>query len=434
MMRGLKGVHDVLAAKRFKEAPSPFLTFTALEDGRLLRAREHCFLAGVGDSGMKLCEAVVPYGIAKIHYVQERLGLPPDATLIGAPDATVTRNRTRWRQGFGYGGVTAWTGDFVVLDIKSNACGMLVGALPGDSPPPAEEVRAVARRLQKEGLEMDGVPLDFDLQESNHFVDLFEVVPSALFNEPPPFGARYFFIMHSSGHEHRGPSSFGPGLYFDESEELRRAARRWETPWGSLSILAGDDARAWYDYYLRIQNFSHLRRETFARALFGEFRVVCNETHQGLVRAMSQANLGCYTYEAPLNSDGLTHGLYPLTLSATLPAYLVRGRLNFRDQTIQRLGWGERAERHGLLDRLRDTNLLPHGGGYTYPDIVSVSRVVQDGPDLRRFRLKLADGTLVEMENPRDLRYMYRGDEVRAMLQELDLGELRVQLRPLYVL
>ena len=32
------------------------------------------------------------------------LGLEPRALFIGTPDATVTRNRYRWRQGFGYGG------------------------------------------------------------------------------------------------------------------------------------------------------------------------------------------------------------------------------------------------------------------------------------------------------------------------------------------
>src|SRR5262245_27300882 len=95
----------------------------------LQRAREHCFFAGVGDSGMALCEAVAPYGVAKIHHVQEELGLPPDATFVGAPDATITRNPQRWGQGFGYGGAYAWSGELAVLDIKSNACGMLVGAL-----------------------------------------------------------------------------------------------------------------------------------------------------------------------------------------------------------------------------------------------------------------------------------------------------------------
>ena len=34
------------------------------------RAREHVFLAGLDDSGARLCEANVPYGLAKIHHAQ----------------------------------------------------------------------------------------------------------------------------------------------------------------------------------------------------------------------------------------------------------------------------------------------------------------------------------------------------------------------------
>ena len=314
----------------------------------LERAREHCFFAGVGDSGMELCEALVPFGVAKIHAVQETLGHAPDAVFVGAPDATVTRNVNRWKQGFGYGGSYAWSGDFAVLDIKSNACGMLVGAL--DGVPPVEEVRARAERLKQGGLKLDGIELDYDLEESNHFVDAFEVtstkgapIPDAggaapSIAEEAPLGAKAFFIMHSSGHEHRGPSGLGPGLYYDESEELRKSARTIATPWGECRVLAGADAAAWFQAYARVQDFNHRRREAVAKALFGDFRPVVNETHQGLVRGVNRANVGVYTYDAP-------GALFPLTLSATLPAYLVRGHENVTAATMTRLGWDERARR-----------------------------------------------------------------------------------------
>ena len=37
------------------------------------------------------------YGIAKIQFLQEKLGLNPDATFISTPDATITRNVERWK-------------------------------------------------------------------------------------------------------------------------------------------------------------------------------------------------------------------------------------------------------------------------------------------------------------------------------------------------
>ena len=341
------------------------LRYSVAMADQLKRAREHCFMAGVDDVGMKLCEANVPFGLAKIHHVQQQLGVPADATFVGSPDATVTRNDRRWSQGFGYGGVYSWSGDFAILDIKPNACGMLVGALP--NLPELDAVRQRLHALDREGLSLDGVELDNDLTESNHFVDVLTVNPEA---STESAGADHFFIMHSSGHEHRGETPRGPGLYYDQSARLAEMATTFDTPWGTLSVLQGDDAASWYQFYREVQDFNHRRREALAQFLFGQFTPVVNATHQGMVRSLTQANIGCYTFE---DEDS---GLFPLTLSPTLPAFLVRPRRNVGDAAIERLGWHERLERHGLVDRVRGTNLLPHGGGYLYPQLLGVSRVV----------------------------------------------------------
>lgn len=393
----------------------------------LEKAREHCFMAGVGDVGMQLCEANVPYGLAKIHHAQREIGVPCDATFVGSPDATITRNDKRWSQGFGYGGVYAWSGDFAVLDIKPNACGMIVGALP--NLPALEEIRERLHALDKEPLELDGVELDNDLTESNHFVDVLTVNRSAS-TEESPGGAEHFFIMHSSGHEHRGETRRGPGLYYDQSQTLADMARVFDTPWGSLSILEGKDAEDWYRFYQEVQDFNHRRREALGRFLFGDFTPVVNATHQGMVRELTRANIGCYTFE-----DG-EEGLFPLTLSPTLPAFLVRPKSNISDASIEELGWAERIERHGLHERIRGTNLLPHGGGYLYPQLRGVARVVENGPDQRLFELLKADPDEgVELvATPRGLDYRYRGMEVKNRMEELAMGDSVVQLDLDYVL
>lgn len=396
----------------------------------LERAREHVFMAGVDDSGARLCEANLPFGLAKIHAAQEALGLPPDASFVGSPDCTITRNERRWAQGFGYGGVYQWSGDFAVLDIKTNSCGMLVGAL--DRFPELEAVRERLHALDQEGLELDGIKVDNDLTESNHFVDVLTVNEERS-SEQLPGGARHCFIMHSSGHELRGPTAAGPGLYWDESAELRAMARVVDTPWGSLHLLTGDAAGRWYQFYRRVQDFTHRRREALARFLFGDFQVVVNATHQGLVRAVNQANIGCYHYDDPAPD---AEPLFPLTLSATLPAFLVRGARNFADRAIDALGWGERLERHRLEERIRGTNVLPHGGGYRFPAVRGVARVVEQGPDRRRFELEPVDPAAapIAIETPRPLAYEYRGLEVKERLEELALGRVVVALDLDYVL
>ena len=42
----------------------------------LNRARDHIFSMGPADSGTRLCMANMVYGLAKIHCVQDQLGLP----------------------------------------------------------------------------------------------------------------------------------------------------------------------------------------------------------------------------------------------------------------------------------------------------------------------------------------------------------------------
>ena len=98
----------------------------------LQRATEHIFSTGLDDGAARLGLTNMRYGLAKIHLAQESLGLIPDATFIAAPDLSVTRNSSRWRSGFGYGGRVTW-GDgqqeLIILDLKPNCCGMLAGGL-----------------------------------------------------------------------------------------------------------------------------------------------------------------------------------------------------------------------------------------------------------------------------------------------------------------
>jgi len=401
---------------------------TAKKD--LERAREHCFVAGVGDAAMRLCEANVPFGLAKIHHVQRELGLPADASFVASPDATVTRNTNRWRQGFGYGGVYQWSGNFHVLDLKVNACGMLVGALP--HLPEEDELRARLRSFAAGALELDGIPLENDLTSPNHFVDVFEVSDEDRF-EQPPGDASHYFIMHSSGHEHRDATPRGIGLYWDKSAELVASARTVETPWGVLRILEGDTANEWLSFYRFVQDFNHRRRVVVANHLFGTCTPLINATHQGLVRGLGVANIGCYTFADDTPEE---QRLFPLTLSPQHPAYLVRGKANLGDRAIDELGWSERVDRLGLREHLRSANMLPHGGGYSYPQLRGEVKVIERGPDDRSFELPTVDPDAppATINEPRDLEFGYRGQEVKELMEALDLGQAVVRLDLKYVL
>lgn len=391
----------------------------------LQRATEHIFSTGLDDSGARLGLANMKYGLAKIHLAQETLGLTPDATFIAAPDLTVTRNRNRWRSGFGYGGRITW-GDghqeLIILDLKPNCCGMLVGGL--DYLPPRDTLLQRVQALQAEEPSIDGIPLQWDFGQSNHFINVFRVTPLLPHLHAPAL-LPYAFVIHGSGSELRGETAWGDGLYWDRSERLQRKAEILDTPFGPLRLLTGQAARDYYAFCQRVDAFAKKRRLLIARRLFDDMTLYSNEAHQGLV-SMNDMVLGSY-----LVGEG-GEAIFPLTLRADLPAYLVRGHPNLSDAVIERLGLGERAQRLGLYDRLRSANILPHGGGYTFPHLQDVLSVIELGQE-RYFELSLSDGRQI-VSDVRDLPYAYRGMEVVERVVELGLGELVARLDPIYVL
>ncbi len=388
----------------------------------LRRAEEHIFSTGLDDSGAQLGLANMRYGLAKIHWVQERVGLPPDGTFIAAPDLSVTRNVNRWRSGFGYGGKVAWgDGDqeFIVLDVKPNCCGMLVGGM--DKLPSGDSVSREVQALKKETVVIDGVPIIWDFGISNHFIGVFRAEPLVADPFPP-----YVFIMHCSGGELRGHTSLGDGLYWDKSEALQEKAEIFETPFGPLRVLLGSQAVAYYTFFQRAEAFAKKRRCLAGERLFGEYRPISNDSHQGLLN-MDEMVLGAYPIQG-------TDTVSPLTLRADLPAYLVRGKPNLSDQTIEILGFGERARQWGVYERLRSANIVPHGGGYTFPHLQAVwSASDVDGE--RYFEVEFDNGHGRQfLSDVRGLPYAYRGHEVVSRVLELGMGELLARLDVIYTL
>lgn len=387
----------------------------------LQRATEHIFSTGLDDSGARLGLANMKYGLAKIHLAQEALGLSPSATFIAAPDLAITRNRNRWRSGFGYGGRLTW-GDghrpLIILDLKPNCCGMLAGGL--DRLPARDALLKRMEALRSLELNVNGIPVKWDFGKSNHFITLFRTTPLSDRAFLP-----YAFVIHGSGSELRGETPWGDGLYWDWSEALRRKADVLETPFGPLRLLTGQAAGDYYDFFQWVDAFSRQRRALIARRLFDDVTLYNNETHQGLV-SMNEIALGVYAVREE------EEAIFPLTLQAHLPAYLVRGRPNLSDETIERLGLAERAQRLGLYDRLRSANLLPHGGGYTVPHVQDVVSVIETEQQ-RYFELSFVTGEGRQIiDNVRDLPYAYRGGEVVERTVALGMGELVAQLDPIY--
>jgi hypothetical protein len=390
----------------------------------LVQAEEYIFSTGLRDGATQLCKANMKYGLAKIHWVQQTLGLKPDATFISTPDMTISRNAARWQSGFGYGGKVSWgDGDteLVILDTKPNSCGMLVGGL--DHFPDSSELVQKLDKLRGRKAKIDGIEIQWDFHLSNHFIDLFWVKPLSEVKLP-----EYVFIIHSSAQELRGDNPKGLGLYHDHSHRLQDMEEKFETPFGSLNILTGPRVKEYYEFYRYAENFSKKKRVLAARALFGDFQPISNEVHQGLANT-NEILLGCHILH---NND--SECVLPFVLRADIPAYLVKGKPNLGESEIEALGFTQRSQRLGVYDRLKNANLIPHGAGYTYPDLLDVCRVLEYN-NHRYFEVDQAtDRGKKVLSDVREIPYSYRGREVVLKSLELKLCELVAKLIPRYVL
>jgi hypothetical protein len=391
---------------------------------QLEHARRLIFAMGLNDSAARLCAANMAYGLAKVNSVLVELGYPADATFIATPDMTITRNTARWQSGFGYGGKVQWgDGDrpLLILDVKPNGCGMLVGAL--DELPDAETIVARLNSLKASHATLSDVEITWDFGRGNHFIDICQVQPADTDRTLPP----YAFVMHGSCPELHGESPLGPGAYWDHSPALQRQARIFPTPWGPLHVLQDEAVADFMVFWDRADHFARERRLLAARHCFGDFEVISNETHQGL-QGPNAVLLGCHDSQP---ADGC---LLPVMVRSDLPGYLFAGLPNLTDTVIDSLGFRERATSLGVLRRLQQANVIPHGAGYAIPHLRDVLRIIEVD-DRRYFEMStIEDRTTELVDDLHDIQQKYRGRQPVLKALECGLGRMVARLTPLHVI
>lgn len=391
---------------------------------QLEHARRCIFSMGLRDSAARLCAANMVYGLAKTNHVLTQLGFPADATFIASPDMTITRNSARWHSGFGYGGKVLWgDGDrpVVILDVKPNGCGMLVGGL--QEMPDMQQVVERLETLKARRVTIEGIEVEWDFARGNHFIDLCRLTPSESTANLPP----YAFVIHGSCPELSGETALGPGGYWDHSSALQQQARVMETPWGALHVLVDGAAESFVDFWGRADSFSKERRRIAAEHCFGEFDLIANITHQGM-QGPNCVLLGCQDTLDP------SARLFPIMVRSDLPGYLFKGLPNLHPAVIAGLGFEERAREHGVMHRLLNANIIPHGAGYAIPHLRDVLRVMEVG-DQRYFEMSTTEEQTTEVvQDLHDVQQKYRGRQPVLKAIECGLGRMVGTLTPLHVL
>lgn len=391
----------------------------------LNRAKKHLFSLGTNDGASSLCKWNFQYGLAKIHYTQEHYGLKPNATFISSPDETISRNSKRWRSGYGYGGKITW-GDpkdpFIIVDVKPNACGMLVGGL--DALPKPEDIIQNIHKMSLEDTYIDNVKINWDFHKGNHFIDIFETDQN--FEESANY-PKFMFVIHGSAPEVRNATEKGVGLYYDKSKTLRDMCKEVETPFGTTLILEGSDAKEYMKSYQYAKWLAAERRKMAAYKIFGEFLEISNPVHQGLL------SYG----EMLLGSQHITENpdkLFPVALRSDLPMYLITALPNLTDDHIDELGFEKRALKYEVMHHLENFNVIPHGGGYKLPHINRVIDVLEiDGSRYFICEQKQEDAIAI-YSDVTETQFVYRGKAIINKIEELNLGEIKLKLHPKHVI
>ena len=390
----------------------------------LERAKRHYFSLGVGDGCSYLCRYNMRYGLSKIHWAQEQLGMEPNATFISSPDESVTRNSIRWENGMGYGGKLSWGGGeskTIFLDSMPNACGMLVGGLK-ESIDPKILIERI-HKIENEAHFIDDVEIQWDFGKSNHFIDIFSIKKIAVSGLPD-----YAFIIHCGSPELKGDNAKNIGLYYYRSQFLKDVSKEIETPFGISRVLIDNDAEEYMKSYQNADEFVKRKRILAADLIFGDYETITNPNHQALIN-YNEHILGTHD-----TTDPLTNGIFPIALRSDLHAYLMKGLKNLDKEVIEAVGFTKRANELGVYNRLTNANLLPHGGGYAFKHLSNIIDVIET-ENKRYFIVDMQSdvGTKI-LSNVRDIEFTYRGKEVVIKTLELMLGEPFAKLVPIYIL
>ena len=393
----------------------------------LARAKQYIFSTGLNDGTSKLCKANMKYGLAQFHLIQEKYGLEPNATFISSPDETISRNAYRWNSGLGYGGRLIWgkgNDKLVFLNTKPNHCGILVGGL--EKLPEIYDIIEGIDAIKSKILYYDDIKIDWDYGISNHFINCFETKNLSASDLPP-----YMFMIHGSAPEFRD-DTYGVGLYIDKSKTLKSLASEENTVFGKQFILLDAEAKEYLEFNNKALEFSNMKRRIIADNLFHNYEIICNQPHQFL-KDYNNMYLGCNCTD--LESDIIKYDIFPTTLRADIAAYLFKGKKNFSETTLKNMKFIQRAEKLGLLDLLRTANVLPHGGGYSFPDIKKVRNVLEY-KDQRYFECELRSDTerLKIVRDVTNLQFEYRGRSIALKTLQLDLGEMVARLNPIFSL
>ena len=224
-------------------------------DERIEYAEKYLFSLGVDDAAEEVGRANAILFLAKIHYIQERLGYERHAMVIGAPDFTFQTSRQKFRDIVPEGAKIIW-GDgkyeFIPGEIDVDFCGMLVGVVEGD--PDIEEVLDRLYEVKEDDHYIGNMKIRLEnFSLGSHFLNIYRVDDHKALNLPEKVA-----VLHTSLDEARDPLR----------DFVQTTAEKMWTPFGLSYVLQGSDAREYRRRCKDASEFARVKRELLFKKIF----------------------------------------------------------------------------------------------------------------------------------------------------------------------
>lgn len=377
---------------------------------RLSEAEKYFFSMGINDPAAQIGKINAVLFLAKLRFLQEKLGYQPRAMVIGAADFSFQTSSAKFRYSVPEGAKLIWgdgSYEFIPAETEYDFCGMLVGGL--EAAPGIDEVLDNLYDLSGRSLEIDGVPVETVevFRPGNHFLNLYRVNDNYSMNLPG-----YISVLHSSANEFRK----------DLISFVDKRAERMSTPFGLSLVLCGEDADQYYSLCQQASLFALNKRRLLFEKLFDRGTTIINHNHYEMV-GKNQAIIGC-------NQVRKEGEIVALMTAYDQPAYLVEAKKNPCIENMEGI-FGNVDVDDWVYHELACSYLLPHGGGHQLLDGNGVEKVVIYPKGKVIISRSLNHCVRADLDFESASR-TYRSQDILDRIQDLCLANRIATLDPIY--
>lgn len=326
----------------------------------LAKAENHVFSMGVQDTASHIGELVSKFFVAKMFYVQNKLGLPLHASVIQPPDATIQTFHLKFARCVPEAAKVSWSHEtlgeavFIPAEVDIDFCGMVAVGVEDEisGPQLAENILAMKKKLKH----LDGLVVDTNcIQPGNHFANIYRVLDNERFNLPHFIG-----VAHLASDEYRDFLR----------DFVERQALKIETPFGDCLALIGESAEKYLEITREGSRFALKKRALIAQDIFRSDNFLANDAHYEITSPTS-CIIGCNL----IKEDGEPH---VIVTKAGGEAYLVKGKRNLSNSVLQNCNIETDSP---IYEELLQANILPHGSGHRFVEDTEFKEVkfTEDG-------------------------------------------------------